>query len=695
MGIFVLSGTILKDAHATAPTFNPTPKNLTITANVKDAISLSLSSHNVAFDLTPTPNGTFKTGNFNATVSTSNSTGYTLYVASTGLDHNGDPTSSLIPSSPQVSADSVITTIPSAVVVSRSGDAYTNTSNFSSNKWAFSSSFAVDGTNVTFSPISTTNTAIKASGTNETRDENIEDDTTNIVVGTKVDTNIYADTYSNTLTITAMANSVFRTFTINYVLNGGTMSGDTGTHTQAESIADDYYPTLTISNTTPTRAGYNFLGWATSADNATNGIVAYNPGDDIDMDYEDPTVTLYAAWSIKSYNATINLTGTGLSSSAGASGSTISMSYGGSNTVTITPSSGYKISAASCTGNYSLSPAANGQTSATTFTISNGNNDNTATCTFKGAAPPPAFYTITKMQEMTHAICTDSQVITPKANATTTLTKDNWDSLTDGTGIPTTTLLDDRAGQKSYTVKKLADGKCWMTESLALPAGAVLNASNSDLDGTKVSSYTIPTSTAQFTNSPAYDIEAMNSDYTNTTNDPRGYKTGNYYSWRTATAGTGRGGSSAANTSKDPFNQSMSTRNNNTLVSICPKGWRLPTSGNNSTTGTTDVTTPGSATNLVNGDFAALYRAYGGTGTSGSDTTMYAQMTGTSYGPNLSLSGNVNTGGRSFAGSYGYFWSSTVSDYRNAYLLVLSTSYVYSQSTNNKYYGFSVRCLAR
>ena len=323
----------------------------------------------------------------------------------------------------------------------------------------------------------------------------------------------------------------------------------------------------------------------------------------------------------------------------------------------------------------------------------------TLTNAYEYINPTPAFFTITKMQQMTHDICTDAKLPTPSASETTALTASTWASGS-RTGIPTTTLLDDRAGQKSYTVKKLADGKCWMTENLALPAGAVLNASNSDLDGTKVSSYTIPASTAQFTNSPAQDIEAMydpvaGGGTTTTSSEYYSYKVGNYYSWRTATAGTGRGAGSNPGTGvlTDVFGTDMTVRNNNTLVSICPKGWRLPTDGNPDG-GTTGITTPGSATNLVNGDFTTLINAYGGSD-GFADGTAYTQMTNPSYGPNFALSGYVGASGQRGVSSGGFFWSSTVSSYNGAYGMNLDTSNVGSQNNYGKYFGRSIRCVSR
>lgn len=311
----------------------------------------------------------------------------------------------------------------------------------------------------------------------------------------------------------------------------------------------------------------------------------------------------------------------------------------------------------------------------------------------------PAFFTISTMQEMTHAICKDTNVPTPtSSNWSTIITKDGAGGTTKWAqgvqGTPQTTLVDDRNGQISYTVRKLADGECWMTENLRLPGGTTLYTTDSDIDGTIITSgsYTVPTSTSPFVNSPAQDVNQMNSDYTTTTDDPRGYMTGNYYSWRTATAGTGRGSSTSGGAADDVFGTNMNTQGNNTAVSICPKGWRLPTGGANAGSGSTG-STPGSTAGLVNGDFARLNIAYGGTGSSG--TGGYADQTSLASGPQLALGGVFNAGGRASQGSGGYYWSSTVFSYQNAYRLFLSTSNVDPQDFDYKYIGYSVRCIAR
>ena len=72
-------------------------------------------------------------------------------------------------------------------------------------------------------------------------------------------------------------------YTVSYDANGG--SGAPGSQTKTQDI------TLTLSGTKPTRSGYTFLGWATSA-SATSAT--YQPGGSYTA---NASVTLYAVWS--------------------------------------------------------------------------------------------------------------------------------------------------------------------------------------------------------------------------------------------------------------------------------------------------------------------------------------------------------------------------------------------------------------
>ena len=243
------------------------------------------------------------------------------------------------------------------------------------------------------------------------------------------------------------------------------------------------------------------------------------------------------------------------------------------------------------------------------------------------ANPAKTLHSISKMQQMTPEIC--AATTTPNKTATTLDT--DGSHYGDPNYAPTKTLVDTR-DNNTYTVSKLADGRCWMTQNLRI-AGKTLTPADSDV----TTDYTIPASSLSgfisYDTSNAY----VDSD-------------GGFYTWYTATAGTGT--------------QALSTDGQNTTVSICPKGWRLPTSGNN-------------------GEFEVLYDNY------------YSSSALRSNPINLTLSGNVAISSRGGQGSYGEYWSSTVYSSSNAYDLSLNASNAGFASHYDKTNGFSVRCIAR
>ena len=244
------------------------------------------------------------------------------------------------------------------------------------------------------------------------------------------------------------------------------------------------------------------------------------------------------------------------------------------------------------------------------------------------ANPAKTLHSISKMQQMTPEIC--AATTTPNKTATTLDT--DGSHYGDPNYAPTKTLTDTRDGN-TYTVSKLADGKCWMTQNLRI-AGKTITPADSDV----TTNYTIPASS--LSGFSAYDTSNAYVD-----ND------GGFYTWYTATAGTGT--------------YALSTQGQNTTVSICPKGWRLPTNGNS------------------NSEFQALYNNYNSSSTLRSNPV------------NLTLSGYVRSSSRYGQGSNGYYWSSTVNSSDHAYFLYLSASYVSPAGANNKGDGFSVRCIAR
>ena len=82
--------------------------------------------------------------------------------------------------------------------------------------------------------------------------------------------------------------------TVSYNANGG--SGAPGAQTKW------YGSVLTLSGTKPTRTGYTFQGWATSA----GGGVAYQPGQTYG---NDANITLYAVWKANTWTVKYNANG--------------------------------------------------------------------------------------------------------------------------------------------------------------------------------------------------------------------------------------------------------------------------------------------------------------------------------------------------------------------------------------------------
>lgn len=105
----------------------------------------------------------------------------------------------------------------------------------------------------------------------------------------------WSGVYKGTLSASGNISVAAKTsYTVKYNANGGTGAPSSQTKW--------YGTTLTLSNTKPTRSGYVFQGWATSA----SGSVAYAAGASYTA---NAAVTLYAVWSAGSYTVTYNSNG--------------------------------------------------------------------------------------------------------------------------------------------------------------------------------------------------------------------------------------------------------------------------------------------------------------------------------------------------------------------------------------------------
>ena len=251
--------------------------------------------------------------------------------------------------------------------------------------------------------------------------------------------------------------------------------------------------------------------------------------------------------------------------------------------------------------------------------------------------------------------------------------------------------LRDKRDNQPYCVAKLKDGKLWMTENLNIAGGTALSSEDTDYEST----YTLPTTNGWTVNDgklvlPASAIKntADNNLTDNTqfgTNDYAYiFNSGNkencgasnqntpcysYYSWDAATLGSGR---------------SIATENTDVDYSICPKNWKLPTSGISSNNG------------WKRGDFYALATSYGANLESNyyENSSTFFNNAGPNTAPDFLLAGHYYGGSFDSGGSSGGYWSSTsTSSSTRARILGFNSKFVYSADRNNRQVGYSVRCL--
>ncbi len=284
-----------------------------------------------------------------------------------------------------------------------------------------------------------------------------------------------------------------------------------------------------------------------------------------------------------------------------------------------------------------------------------------------------------------------------------------------------TAQLTDTRDNKKYWVTKLLDGNCWMSQNLALDlsTSTALTSSTSDVSSSWTPGRTTTSSvtTGSTTNTETYSWNLGNYVIINPTatmacssnntglsactgqfmavgsrtasTDPNFYQkngatytateydahylAGNYYQWNAATAGTG-GTITSANASG----------------SICPKGWKLPSSATNAST-------------IAKGTYAYLLQQYGlASAYNSGSLTGTSSVNGNTY--NIALSplffvrGGLiypgNTNKFSYAGQNGYYWSSRAnSGTSSAYYLDFADSGVGPSDYGSRYIGLSLRCL--
>ena len=222
-----------------------------------------------------------------------------------------------------------------------------------------------------------------------------------------------------------------------------------------------------------------------------------------------------------------------------------------------------------------------------------------------------------------------------------------------------TYTVEDPRDHTNYTVAKLQDGNCWMTQNLALGGSTAMNLTQAD-SNVGSGGFTLPASVSEGDWAGSYTTPEFFDYAGNYPSQQAINKYGNYYNWPAATAGT-------------------NPSSGDSQYSICPKNWRLPSA---------------SSTDATDSEFYKMLNPYITTGSwSGSSWSSVTTTNFTNAPVSLVFSGDYY-GGLGNQGSTGFFWSATASGSDDAgNLYARSSGRVYPRDIDSKDYGNSIRCL--
>ena len=712
----------------------------------------------VNLDVIPTDTGAFAKNSLILQVDSTNHTGYDLYASS---DYKTDGTTSETdPATAAEYTNALVNltqsdTIPtlSATQTSPVTEAdFSATSSTYQNQWGMSKAWNETISGTALSGGSLTNYfGVPVHGTTITLRDDVDttanNSRTSIGVGVNVNTAKKAGTYQNQFVFTAVGNPLPVDYTLTFDKNT-----DAYVENLPEPMTDTVIAqskTFTIPNTTPTRDGYQFIGWSRSA----TEIVGTGTGP---ASPTDPTQHLYVAgdgFTVLSDDqsgsgTTTRFTGTATAYAFWAQEYTYTLNYSCGEGATDCPSTqtatstdtSYTFTIPSTTPelegydfvNYTDNGAGAGNEydPGDTITLTNSASTKTLTanweeavrCNGSASVANQICYdkngadvvgtmenqTTVYMTSSTGAGSTDSTALSSSTTEFTLYSPNysrtgygfaGWNTKADGTGTmfgPNQTLttsdgtltsamqselgskglvfhaiwvasagdlqtwtgcgnltqgsvtaLTDSRDSNTYAVAKLADNKCWMIENFRYSGS-----------GTQTTSFS--TSTSSFVQQ--YSLTNIDRTLTPLAVSSQGSP---YYQWYSY------GGQysflSAINTATNPISIG------DVSTSICPTGWRLPTS------------------NGTNKDFPALQNALNGIT---SDTSTFTSSNNWRKYPNNFVFAGYWNGANAYArGTYGYYWSSSVNNSILAYSLYFDSTNVSPAYLRNKRLGYSVRCV--
>ncbi|MBR5647724.1 InlB B-repeat-containing protein [Candidatus Saccharibacteria bacterium] len=278
----------------------------------QSTLSLTMETGKLTMTLSPELNGRFvKSSNAGISVTTDNYSGYRLTITSNG--------GTSLSSSNGRNIESVDTAISETVF--RNNASYVNKWGYKPSQYVNDSNEVVtSNTNYLPAPSTTGSLIDVTSAANSTAK------TYTLSIAAKIDFDIPPGTYTRNITLAAIANDII--YNISYDKNtADTVTNMPVTNPQIVTIAGGTAAAsskTTLSNATPTRTGYDFMGWCsttTTADAAgtqTCSGTTYAAGADygIDQTADGTNITLRAIWKIHDYTITINY-GPGISSLSG------------------------------------------------------------------------------------------------------------------------------------------------------------------------------------------------------------------------------------------------------------------------------------------------------------------------------------------------------------------------------------------
>ena len=266
--------------------------------------------------------------------------------------------------------------------------------------------------------------------------------------------------------------------------------------------------------------------------------------------------------------------------------------------------------------------------------------------------------------------------------------------------------LYDTRDNNIYLVGKLADNNCWMLDNLRLDptdstTAANMTSSNTNAPAAAITNYlngssTAPQSgwstTAVFNSATNawtnyYDVPEINIAFGSNTKDsvvPAHYgagsgKRGTYYNFCAATAGTYCWASGAGKDLPDTIVDAP--------YDICPAGWHMPTGGVRKND--TEQVDTGEI-----GDYQTLCNILNGPNCTNGMSMTATNQNSLQYKLGLPLSGFLYSDSQFNYGSFGDWWSSTYYNGNHMYYLAVNSGNVWPMNYGNRYYGFTMRCVA-